>query len=270
MAELLDTARVYGRVLRAQVRSQWQYRTSMLLEILGSTVVNGLDIATVFVLFSVTGVLGGFTGTEVLLMTALSAVSFTWGDLVAGSADKLREYVRSGLFDSLLLRPLSALLQLAVITFALRRIGRAVQGLVLYIVALCVADIPWTVERTLFALIVPISGAVFFSSLFVAGATVAFWWIESGELANAFTYGGRDFTSYPSTMYGGWFRDLFTLGLGFGFVAYFPSLVLLGKPDPLGLPTAVAWGSPLVSIIAACLATVIWRFGVRHYRSTGS
>ncbi|GAA2967721.1 ABC transporter permease [Actinokineospora diospyrosa] len=270
MAEILETTRVYGRVLRAQVRSQAQYRTSMLLEILGSMVVNGLDIATVFVLFSVTGALGGFNGTEVLLMTALAAAGFTVGDLVAGSSDRLREYVRSGLFDSLLVRPLSALVQLAVITFALRRVGRAAQGLVLYVVALCVADIPWTVGRVLFAVIVPISGAVFFASLFIGGATVAFWWIESGEVANAFTYGGRDFTSYPSTMYGGWFRDLFTLGLGFGFVAYFPGLVLLGKPDPLGLPTAVAWCSPLVAVIAACVAAVFWRIGVRHYRSTGS
>ena len=41
----------------------------------------------------------------------------------------------------------------------------------------------------------PLAAAVFFGAIFVASATVAFRWIESGELANSLTYGGRDFTS---------------------------------------------------------------------------
>ncbi|WP_026421569.1 ABC transporter permease [Actinokineospora inagensis] len=261
---------VYARIVRAQVRSQVQYRASFLLEVFGSMATNALDIASVFVLFSVAGGLGGFSGTEVMLMAALSAGAFATADMVVGNVDKLREYVRSGLFDSLLLRPLSSLAQLAALTFALRRSGRALQGMVFYVVALCVADIHWTVGRVLCAVFAPISGTVFFISLFVAGASVAFWWIESGEIANAFTYGGRDFTAYPNNMYGGWFRDFFTLGIGFGFVAYFPALALLGKSDPLGLPDWLLWFSPVVAVIAACLASLLWRVGVRHYRSTGS
>jgi ABC-2 type transport system permease protein len=53
-------------------------------------------------------------------------------------------------------------------------------------------------------------------------------------------------------------------------VAYYPALVLLGRPDPLGLPEWVGWCSPLVAVAAAALAGIAWRFGVRHYRSTGS
>ncbi|WP_018684702.1 ABC transporter permease [Actinokineospora enzanensis] len=261
---------IYTRVLRAQIRSQAQYRLSFAFELFASMLTNALDIATVFVLFSVGGGLGGFGAREVLLMAALSAASFATADLTMGNVDNLRVYIRRGVFDSLLLRPLSALGQLMAVTFALRRVGRAVLGLTLYTVALCVADIDWDIPRLLFAIVVPFTGAAFFCSLFVAGATVAFWWIESGEVANAFTYGGRDFTSYPSNMYGGWFRDLFTLGLGFGFVAYFPALALTGQPDPLGVPGWLHWCSPLVTLAAMCLAAVFWRFGVRHYRSTGS
>jgi len=106
--------------------------------------------------------------------------------------------------------------------------------------------------------------------VFVGSATVAFWWIDSGEFANGFTYGGRDFTSYPSNVYSGVFRWLFAYSMGFAFVAYYPALALMGRPDPLGLPGWVAWCSPFAAVIAAALATVVWRFGVRHYRSTGS
>jgi ABC-2 type transport system permease protein len=116
----------------------------------------------------------------------------------------------------------------------------------------------------------PICGAVFFGAVFVASATFAFFWIDSGEFANGFTYGGRDFSSYPINVYSGVFRRVFAYSLGFAFVAYYPALMLLGRPDPLGLPGWVAWTSPLVSLAAALLAALAWRFGVRHYRSTGS
>ncbi|PPK64620.1 ABC-2 family transporter protein [Actinokineospora auranticolor] len=270
MAEFAAKVGIIAHMVRAQVRGQLQYRVSFVMELIGSMMTNALDVATVFVLFSVGGGLGGFGGPNVLLMASLSAVAFSGSDLVVSNVDRLREYVRTGMFDSLLLRPLSSLAQLMAITFALRRVGRFAQAAVLYVIALFVADIDWTVGRVLLAVVAPFTGVVFFSSLFVAGATVAFWWVESGEVANAFTYGGRDFTSYPITMYGGWFRDLFALGLGFGFVAYYPVLALVGLPDPLGVPVWLHWCSPLVAFLAAGLAALFWRVGVRHYRSTGS
>ena len=61
----------------------------------------------------------------------------------------------------------------------------------------------------------PLYAAVYFMGIFVGGATVAFYWIESGEFANAFTYGGRTFSMYPVSIYSGLFRRVFAYGLGF-------------------------------------------------------
>ena len=89
-------------------------------------------------------------------------------------------------------------------------------------------------------------------------------------MANALTYGGRDLTGYPMTIYSGWFRRVFAYGLGFAFIAYYPTLLLLDRPDPLGLPAATGWAIPAVAGVAVLLASALWRFGVRRYRSTGS
>ena len=40
--------------------------------------------------------------------------------------------------------------------------------------------------------------------------------------------------------------------------------------DPLGAPGWVAWGTPVVAVLAAGVAAAVWRIGIRHYRSTGS
>jgi ABC-2 type transport system permease protein len=89
-------------------------------------------------------------------------------------------------------------------------------------------------------------------------------------VANSFTYGGRETTTYPMTVYEGLFRRVFAFALGFGFVAYYPALALLGRADPLGLPGWVGWVSPAVAVPAVGVAALMWRTGVRHYRSTGS
>ncbi len=269
-AALAAAARPYVHIVRAQMRSQTQYRASFALDVVGSTLLTALDVAAVFVLFRVSHSLGGFGWREVLLMTALTAAAFPLADLAVGNIERLRVYVRTGLFDTVLVRPLPALGQLAAMDFAPRRLGRLVQGFVLYGLALGVAPIPWTPARVVTALVTPLAGAVFFGAVFVVGATVAFWWIESGEFANAFTYGGRDFTSYPATMFGGWFRRLFAYGLGFAFVGYLPALALLGRSDPLGVPDWLRWCSPVVAVLAGVAAWLFWRTGVRHYRSSGS
>jgi ABC-2 type transport system permease protein len=262
--------RPYVELLKAQVRGQASYRVSFAIDLAGNILALTLDLVTIVALFQVTPALGGFSIGEVVLMFGLSQCAFAIADLAVGNIEKLRFYVRSGLLDAVLVRPLGVLRQLLVLDFGTRRVGRVLYALVLFLVAARYVDIRWTPARLLMMVVAPLAGAVLFAAIFVGAATVAFWWIESGELANSVTYGGREFTSYPSNIYSGWFRRVFAFGAGFAFVGYYPALFLLGRADPLGLPAATAWLSPLFSAAVAGAAAVMWRTGVRHYRSTGS
>lgn len=178
--------------------------------------------------------------------------------------------MRTGLLDAVLVRPLNALPQLLLMDLPLRKLSRMAFGLAVLAVALGAADIDWTPGRFALVVVAPLAGVLFFASIFVASASLAFWWTESGEIGSAFTYGGRDFTAYPVTVYSGWFRRVFAYGLGFAFVAHYPALALLGRADPLGLPGWVGWAAPGVAVVAAAAAGAAWRVGIRHYRSTGS
>ncbi len=257
-------------MLRAQIRGQASYRTSFALDLLGNALTPVFELFALFAFFRITHTLGGFTAHQVLAMYGLSATAFALSDLAVGNIERLRQYVRAGTFDAVLVRPLSTLWQLVALDFSTRRVSRVAVALIVFVVALSGLPIDWTPQRVALVAVTPVAAAVFFSSVFVMTATVAFWWIDSGELANAFTYAGRDFTSYPVTVYSGLFRWLFAYSLGFAFVVYYPCVALFGVSDPLGLPAWVAWSSPLVAMLAASLATAVWRFGVRHYRSTGS
>jgi ABC-2 type transport system permease protein len=260
----------YVRLVRAQVRAQLQYRLSFAVDVTSSLVFTALDLVVLLVVFRVTRSLGQFGFREAFLIASLSALSFALADLAAGNVERLSSYVRTGLLDALLVRPRPVLAQLLATDFTLRRIGQVAQGAVMVSVALGLAHVRLTPAHLALLVLTPICGAVFFVSLFVAGATVAFYWIDSGELANSFTYGGRTFTYYPMTVYSGLFRRIFAYGLGFAFVAYYPGLRLLERVDPLGAPDWLGWCTPVVAGLAVGLANLAWRVGVRHYRSTGS
>ncbi|HEU5160816.1 MAG TPA: ABC-2 family transporter protein [Streptosporangiaceae bacterium] len=257
-------------LIRGQARSQASYRASFVVDLISNVWATVFDVLTVLVLFGITRELGGFSLSESMLIVGLSACSFATADLLFGNIDRLQHYVRTGLLDTVLARPLAALPQMLAMELPLRRMSRAVFGAAVLAVALVTADLDWTPARVLLVVLAPLAGTVFFGSVFVASACLAFWWTETTEIGNAVTYGGRDFTTYPITIYNGWFRRAFAYGLGFASVAYYPALVLLGRTDPLGAPPWAGWASPAVAAIAATIAATCWRQGLRHYRSTGS
>ena len=83
---------------------------------------------------------------EVALLFGLSGVAFGLADLLISQVENASRHIKAGTFDLFLLRPLPPLLHLSASEFALRRIGRVLQPLVVLIGALVLAPIEWSPE----------------------------------------------------------------------------------------------------------------------------
>jgi ABC-2 type transport system permease protein len=260
----------YRHIVAAQVRAQTQYRASFAIDLVGSVGFGVLDLVAVLVLFHVARDMAGFTFTEVFLMMAIANAGFAVADVAVGNVERLRVYVRTGLLDAVLVRPLGVLVQLAAIDVAPRRVGRVAFAAVVMVVAVSQAEVTLTPAHVVLVLVAPVAAAVTFGAVFVGTAAVAFWWIEAGEVGNALTYGGHDFASYPVPIYSAVFRRVLAYGFGFAFIAYYPALALLDRADPLGAPASLGYLSPVVAALVALAAAGVWRAGVRRYTSTGS
>lgn len=261
---------VYRHLVMASVRSQLAYPTSFALQCAGQALVQLEDMVVILVLFSRIGAMGGFTQQEVLLIFSLAGVSFGLADLLIGSLDKVGELVRAGTLDALLLRPVPAMTQICTSEFALRRLGKVVTALALLGYVLATSPIGWTPLRVVVLLITPLTGLVLFGAIWVAASATTFWLLEGQELPNAVTYGSGLFTSYPASVFSGWLLRLMAFMVPGAFVAYYPALAILSKPDPLGLPAVLPYSAPLVAVLAAGVAALAWRAGLRHYVGTGS
>ncbi len=267
MAERLA---IYRSLVAASVRSQLAYPASFALQCAAQALVQFQDMVIILVLFARISEMGGFTRQEVLLIFSLAGISFGLADMLVGSLDKVGQLVRTGTLDALLLRPLPVLTQVCVSDFALRRLGKTATALAVLSYVLTTSDISWTPLRVAVLLITPLTGLVLLGAIWVAASATTFWLVEGSELPNAVTYGSGMFTSYPVSIFSGWLLRLMAFVVPGAFVAYYPALAILGKPDPLGLSPVLSYSAPVVAVLAAGVAAVIWRAGVRHYVGTGS
>lgn len=265
-----EALRAYRLIAGMWIRSSMTYRTSFVVTVLGNLLVTGLDFVAILLMFSQVDSLGGWSLPEVAFLYGLSATAFGLADLTFGSMDVLGGRMRDGSFDILLVRPVPVLAQVAADHFALRRLGRITQGVLVLGWGLLTIDVDWTAAKVLLVPMMLVSGGVIFCALFVAGAAFQFLAQDAAEVQNAFTYGGTTLLQYPPTVFGKDFVRGVTFLLPLAFVNWVPAAHVLERPYPLGLPQWAAFASPLVAAVCCALAGLAWRAGLRSYRSTGS
>lgn len=261
---------VYRRLVAAQIRAEMQYPASFVGQLVGNLGIQVGELAAILILFRHFDSLGGWRIGEIAFLFALSTLSLGLADLLTSGFSAFSQLVRRGEFDRVLVRPIDAMIQVLAFDVQLRRLGRPIQGLAAFFLAQTLLDLDWSLARALYLPIVVLSATLLFASLFAFEATLCFWTTESTEVVNAFTYGGSQLALYPLHIYDRWLRRLFLFAIPLGFVVYAPSLFLLDKPDPLGLPPFTRFVAPIVALAFALVAGAAWRLGVRHYRSTGT
>lgn len=266
----MNALKLYTHYISLSIRGQMQYRASFLMLTLGHFLGTGIEFLAIAALFDRFSHIQGWELPEIALLYAIVNIAFAFSDAASRGFDTFGNMVKSGDFDRLLLRPRHTALQIAGQELTLRRVGRVLQGLIVFFWANQYLDITWSPEKILLLLLSIFGGACLFFGLVVIQATIAFWTTESLELMNTMTYGGVQTAQYPISIYRAWFRKFFTYVVPIACVNYFPALALLERPDTLGFPTALQWIAPFTGITFLIVSLQIWNIGVRHYRSTGS
>ena len=263
---------IYRRLIGIKIRSQLQYRVSFVLESISTMITMSMFFLALAFTFQRFDNLGGWSLGEVAFLWGLVEISFGLMDMVFSGFDpqNFGRQVRQGAFDQLLLRPVNITTQVFGSEFVLRRLGRMAQGALVFGIALSLAPITWTALKVLYLPVVVLSMVLFFGGLFIIGATITFWTVESIEAMNILTYGSSELIAYPMHIYGDGLRRIFTLIVPAIFLNYYPALYFLDKPDPLGGPPILSFLSPLVGVGVLTVALLFWRYGIQHYQSTGS
>ena len=267
---MLDYIKLYFKLVRMNISSQMQYRVSFIMMIVGNFLVTIIEFAAVWALFSRFGSIKGWRLPEVAMFYGLINISYALSESFGRGFDMFSLQVINGEFDRTLLRPRSTGFQVLTHDFHLHRFGRMAQGLLIIIWAAMNIDVSWNPERIVLLTLALLGGIGVFTGLLVLQATMCFWSTQSLEVVNSFTYGGIEALQWPLPIFNRWFGRLFIFIIPLACANYFPMLAILNKADVLNYPVWFQWASPLAGTLFLVVSLLVWKFGVRHYRSTGS
>lgn len=257
--------KLYFRYFSLHLRAQMQYKTSFFLTFFGQILVSFSVFLTVYFMFQRFHTVDGFSFQEVLLCFATVNLSFSIAETFARGFDLFHRVIANGEFDRMLVRPRGMIFQTMVCKMDFTRFGKGGQALLVLAYAIPACGVAWTVEKAILLLLMLMGQTALFTALFVLYAGICFFTLEGLEILNIFIYGGREFAAYPFVIYGTMVLRFATFVIPFALVQYYPLLLLLGK--------STTWWYGLLPVVAMLFLLpcwLVWRIGLRHYRSTGS
>lgn len=264
----MNALRLYARYIGVSFRSQMQYPGAFVASSLGAFASTITDFIAIWALFARFRQVEGWRFADVALLYGTIGIAFAFADALTRGFDVFGEqFVRTGDFDRLLVRPRSTVLQLLGYELRATRIGRLAQGVLALWIGVQLSSVGWTLGASATIAFAVLGGVALFSGILVLQGTLAFWTVESLEIVNALTYGGVEAGQYPMDIYARWFRNFVTFVVPLASVSYFPVSAVLGRGDA----DAVWWRlTPAFGFLFLAVSLVVWRFGVRRYTSTGS
>jgi ABC-2 type transport system permease protein len=258
---------LYFKYISILFKSQLQYRTSFWLLALGQCLTTFSVFAGLYFMFERFGQVHGWTFFEVALCFAVIQMAFSLSECFCRGFDTFSTLVAGGDFDRLLVRPRSTVIQVLGSKFEFSRVGRLLQSTIVLVWALSQLTIHWNLTKAITLGLMISCGVLIFSGIFMLAATLCFWTIQGLEVANVFTDGGREMAKYPLNIYQKWITVFFTFIIPYGCVNYLPLLYILDKVHG---PAIHYMLTPLAGALFLLPCLLVWRIGVRHYRSTGS
>lgn len=259
--------RLYLKYISISIKSQMQYRASFFMVLAGQFIYPFTLFAGVYILMSGFGEIGGWTIPEITFCFASLMISYSLAEAFARGFDLFSNMVITGSFDRTLVRPRGTVLQVLGAKFEMNRVGKVVSSLGLYIWAVYNINIAWTFDKILVAAGMMLAGIVVFSGIFIIAAVWCFWTITGTELMNILTDGTREMARFPLNAYDSKLIRIFIFIIPIASANFLPLLYITDK----AVKNPWIYGmSPILGFLFIIPCLLLWQFGVRHYKSTGS
>ena len=257
--------KLYLKFVAMHLKRSMAYRKSFFFSLLGQFLTAFAEFLGLVFLLDRFETVGGYSLGECLLCGGVMLTAFSLAECFFRGFDKFPDLVRSAQLDRLLVRPRSLMFQVLCDQIHFARLGKLAQGVVMLAWGIARTRIEWNALRLLTLALMLLGGTVVFAGLFILYAALCFFTLEGLECMNVFTYGAREYGVYPFDVFGKGVLKFATFVIPYALFQYYPLLYLLGR---LSQP---AYGLlPLLTPLFLIPCALLWRLGVRRYKSAGS
>lgn len=256
--------RLYLKFMSIHIRSAMTYRASFFLSCLGHLLVTANVFLGVVFMMQRFDSIGGYTLPQLSLCYAVILAGTSLAECFARGIDIFHQLLSDARFDRIMVRPRSLLFQTLCQEMKPTMLARVLQALVMLAWALGSGAVAWTAWKAATLVLMILCGAAVFFGLYLVNACICFFTLEHVEVLNIFLDGPREYGKYPFGIYGRPVLLILTSLVPLALVQHWPLQYLFDRgPAWYGL-------LPIVSLVFLLPCALLWRLGVRHYRSTGS
>ena len=258
-------ADIYRKILVQDLKTKMSYRADFIISTIGMIMVNLSGFITFLILFRNFPTINGWDYYHMLFLYGFSLVALTPVQCFFDNNWNLRFMVTSGDFIKYCFRPVNVFFYFMSEVFDVKGLGQLAFGIGTLIYAWAHIGIPVTALTIGKLIVFLLTASLFMIALMNAAAATCFWIRNSGYVM-VIMFRFKDFAKYPSSIFSGIFKFLFTFIIPIAFIAYYPSLVIL---DPDNVPL-LSWLSPFIGIAFFFVSYKIWMHGAMKYNGTGS
>lgn len=267
-----DFWRLFSSFFRVALRREMAYRGTFLAGIVGQWIGYGATFLSIYIMVSSFDVLDGWSGSEVLMLYGLSVMSYAIGaSFFFNFSSGLAGRIRSGEFDASLTKPIHPFLhEVFSAGYNVGYISHFTVSLVIMVVALFSISYAPTVQSILFLISGVLGASLIQAAALVASSVMSFFTVGNNPIADFLLWDMKEFTNYPITIFPRGIQFVLTFILPFAFMNFYPASALLGKAIPEGYPALLPYlGLPVGALVFA-LSVMLWNWGLKNYKSTGS
>jgi ABC-2 type transport system permease protein len=250
---------------RVSVQNDAAYRFDFFLRVVIAILQLGGELIGLWVIFANTPALAGWNVYQVLVLLGVFRVMVgIIAMIIAPNMRLIMDNIREGTLDFVLIKPLNSQFYASFRQVVVWRVTDIILGIALAVIGSVALARAISVGQILLFIAMLAAGAVIIYSFWLILTTLVFWAtrIENIEMVfwNVFEAG-----RYPIDIYRPWVRWGLTFILPLAFLTTFPAGTLVGRTGPGALLAAL-----VVAPVMLTLATLFWRFGLRHYRGASA
>jgi ABC-2 type transport system permease protein len=257
----LDLYRTYmGFVFKTASR----YKADTMIFIVSSFLHDGSTLLFLAVIFSHIAGLEGWSFHEMLMIWGLGTVARNIENSFFNIPARIYEYVQSGDFDRLFVRPPGMLFQIAGSSGVyLASLGRIAAGITAMAIALPSLSLPWWCA--LYIPLVIVSGTLLQFAIEMFPSCLGFWFTNTRSIFGAIVWSFQ-FGQYPAGIFALPLRIFITWIIPYAMIGFYPVAFMLRSGEYLLYGIA----APLMGFSLFAVSLLFWKIGLRHYQSTGS
>lgn len=257
--------KLYLKYLSIQIKSTMEYKKDFIISIISQILSSVFAFITIFFLFDKFGNIEGYNFKEILICFVISYAGFALAECFFRGFDHFDRFLANGEFDRMLVRPRNILLQIIGGKIELSKFGRAGVGIIIIIILLLTTPELLRVDKLITMILMLFGTIIIYACLFVLKAGITFFTTQSLEIMNIFTDGGRDLSQYPLDIYNKIIKNFFTFIIPLAFVNYYPLLYIIERTN-----NKLYIIAPLLTILFIIPCYIVWKIGLRKYKSIGS